>query len=627
MKPLSRKALLLLGNKSTLLKGLAHAWKLDEESGTRYASAGGRDLTNYASVGSAYTRMGQASSFIARANTYLYCSDHESLRFGNETFEITAVFRPMSLGKDHWIVAKWRAVGGGREYCIIVSTLNMIQFIVRNPADSVTTTVEAVTCGAVVVGKSYFIDVYHDAVNDRLGISVNGGAFDTVNYASGVRSSTNEFRIGCRGDGVATSYIPNGEISDVYMWRRLLTDSERREHYNSGKPLRYPFRKHVTANGALTWQQFCRNLFAARTPSQRREFYAQGRYWLFSTRYDKVGTDGASLYYTSSTDGEEWEEPAFIVDIPYADAQWNVEVDGSKLHICKNIQKGASPPGVHEGLEYRRGSLGIDGSLTWDAAWQTVIAIGSFVGDFSIAITADGAVWVGYADSPSGDAIVGNARVVRNSALDGTWVTAVGFPATVQAGTVDDANALIVPLTVSSIYAVVHEWNQNIQANGHIVASDGTVTAEGAITASAVEATSGGSAKVARIGALGLGDGYVHIGYQTTGAEIKYARRNSDTTLEAEVLISGSGNVEKAISSPVLAMNNAGEIFMVWTTSTKVFECKFDTLAWGSVITVAEDTLDSAYEHVSIPRWIETSKVPVTWLTSSWHVKHLMIAA
>jgi hypothetical protein len=340
MKPLSRKALLLLGNKSTLLKGLAHAWKLDEESGTRYASAGGRDLTNYANVGSAYTRMGQASSFIARANTYLYCSDHESLRFGNENFEITANFRPMSLGKDHWIVAKWRAVGGGREYCIIVSSTDMIQFIVRNPADSVTTTVEAVTCGALEIGKSYFIDAYHDAVNDRLGISVNGGAFDTVNYASGVRSSTNEFRIGCRGDGVATSYIPNGEIGDVYMWRRLLTDSERRNHYNSGKPLRYPFRKHVTANGALTWQQFCRNVTAARTPCQRREFYAQGRYWLFSTRYDKIGVDGATLYYSSSTDGEEWSEPAYVADIPYADANFNVEVDGSKLHICKNIQKG-----------------------------------------------------------------------------------------------------------------------------------------------------------------------------------------------------------------------------------------------------------------------------------------------
>jgi hypothetical protein len=256
-----------------------------------------------------------------------------------------------------------------------------------------------------------------------------------------------------------------------------------------------------------------------------------------------------------------------------------------------------------------------------------VIAIGDFVGDFSMAITADGAVWVGYSDSGSGDAIVGNARVVRNSNTDGTWSTTAGFPKTVQAGTADDANAFIVPLNGTSIYAVVHEWNQNIQANGYKIESDSTVTSEGAITAAAVETTTGGSAKVARIGALGLGDGYVHIGYQTTGMEIKYARRNADTTLEAEVLISGSGNIEKAISSPVLAMNNAGDIFMIWSTSTKVFECKFEAPAWGSVTTIVEDTLDSAYEHASIPRWIETSKVPVTWLTTSWHLKHLMIDA
>jgi hypothetical protein len=632
MNPVRKKIQYLLsGGSSPLLVGLAHAWKLDDQGwlASRVASVGGRDLTNYGKVGSVYTVMGQASSFIRKCSTYLESLDDTSLRFGNENFEMTCIFRPMKVDQEHWLVGKWCTIGGGgREYAIHVTSLNKLLWMVRNPANTAHATLEAVTLGPIELGISYFIDVYHDADNDVIGISVNGGAFDTQAWTVGVRESTSDFRIGMRSDGVTSSLVTDGDISDVYMWRRLLKPAERIALYNGGSPLRYPFKKHVSAAGGTVTIEYPRSRFANRVPCQRANFYAQGRYWAFLTRYDVYGADTSSLFYTSSTDGNSWERPRLITTIGYADAQFNVELEGTKVHLTKNIQKGATPtPGVHDGMEYRRGSLNTDGTISWDAAWQTVIATGNFVGDHSVAIATDGAVWIGYADSGSGDGVIGNAVVVRNDNTDGTWSTTLGFPLTVQAGITNDANAFIVPIDAGKIYALVHEWDNNRKAKGYTVDSLCNITADGEITAYTVEAVNGSYAKVARIGAIGLGDGIVHIGYQTNIATIRYFRRNADESYEAEVELADSSYVVKAISSPTFAMDASGNVYMYWSTDSKIYLCKHDGSSWSGPTAVVDEGLEAGYEHVKVPELITTSRIPVLYSTDEEHSRIKMTSA
>jgi hypothetical protein len=632
MKPARKKLQLLLsGSESTLLGGLAHAWPLDDQGwlAPRVAKVGGRDLTNNGKVGSVYTVMGQASSFIRKCSTYLEAADHASLRFGNENFEMTCIFRPMKINQEHWVVSKWCVLGGGgREYAIHVTALNKIMFLVRNPANSAHASLEAVTCGDIEIGKSYFINVYHDADNDLLGISVNGGAFDTQAWTVGCRESTSPFRIGMRSDGTASALVTDGEVSDVYMWRSLLTSKERTGLYKAGMPLRYPFKKHVSAAGETVTLEYPRNRWANRVPCQRANFYAQGRYWAFMTRYDVYGADTSSLFYTSSADGRSWERPRLVTTIAYADAHFNVELEGTKVHFTKNIQKGATPiPGVHEGLEYRRGSLQTDGTITWDAAWQTVIPLGDFCGDHSVAIATDGAVWVGYADSGTGDGVVGNALVIRNDNTDGTWATTAGFPLTVQAGITNDANAYVVPIDNDEIYAVVHEWDNNRKAKGYKIDKLCNITYDGEITAYTVEAVNGSYAKVARIGAIGLGDGIVHICYQTNVATIRYLRRNADGSLGTEFELADSSYVVKAISSPTMAMKTTGELYIFWSTDLKIYMVTDDGGPMGAPETVVDEGLEAGYEHVKVPELITTSKIPVMYSTDEEHTRVKMISA
>lgn len=297
-----------------------------------------------------------------------------------------------------------------------------------------------------------------------------------------------------------------------------------------------------------------------------------------------------------------------------------------KLHVGKNTQTGAIP---HDGLQYRRGTPETDGTITWDAVFQTVIATGNNVGDFCLVTDTDGKAWFGYGDNYADSATKGNAKCIKNSATDGTWSTAAGFPATIRAGVSEDAFAVLAPLAAGAMHATTYEWNTNAVANGYTVATDGTVTSEGAITDQAIESDGVGAA-VGRIETAAR-DGVVHMAYTKAGGdEIRYRRRSAAGSWGTETLLA-SGKSDIVISSPRISFDGAAGAIIMWSTHDVQYVCRStdDGLTFGAAATMnTQVTLEETYEHLMPAEYTDDNgALALTYLNANYGLVWALLPA
>ena len=89
--------------------------------------------------------------------------------------------------------------------------------------------VTATTFGALKANTWYFVNTWHDSVNNIVGIAVNGIS-TTSAHTYGVRGAAHPFVIG----GYETTGTMNGRIDEVAMWKRVLTADERQRLYEDG---------------------------------------------------------------------------------------------------------------------------------------------------------------------------------------------------------------------------------------------------------------------------------------------------------------------------------------------------------------------------------------------------------
>ena len=142
--------------------------------------------------------------------------------------------------------------------------------------------------------------------------------------------------------------------------------------------------------------------------SDRCTFYANGRDWVF---WD----NGTHYVFSSRADGSDWSPPTFLASVStfysYAVA-WN--------GTCVAYLRG----GLSGGLYFRMGTPYSDGRIAWAASEQTISS--SVCLDPSVAFDTNGFVYACY--SVNG----GNLVVSKSSATDGTWVTALNYPVTLD---------------------------------------------------------------------------------------------------------------------------------------------------------------------------------------------------
>ena len=368
---------------STLATGLQVYWKLNEASGTRAATVGSLDLTESAvSVGTAKINKYDAAKFVLTDGKFLQHADNALLRGVNSDFTIAALIRVGSLAESsaRGILGKYGFPV--REYSVFVKQL---VFEVVMSSDGTNTVGKMIVLDDAnwvpVINTDYLVLIWYDSVNDLVGIQINNYIATTGSLAGGVFGSTNAFQIGAYN----SSQFMNGNIALVAKWSKLLTTNEKRELWNNGIPLQYPFTRDIDLySGGIKTKLLQKNsavgteTYPARLNHQRQTFYAAGRYWAFYGIY--AGAAPYHLYFITSTDGDTWSAITDLTTFPIADAQWSVIYDSTYVHIAKNIQSDAAPL-FHNGATYRRGTPNSDGTITWDADWQTIIAAGTFVGD------------------------------------------------------------------------------------------------------------------------------------------------------------------------------------------------------------------------------------------------------
>lgn len=222
---------------SSLGSGLIAFWKLDEASGTRSDSVGSNHLADNATVTQAAGKIGNAAQFTAANSEFLSIADNADLSTGDIDFTFSAWVYLDTKTAVRDLITKWGAAGQ-REYLLAYSNAtDRFEWYVSNDGTG-GPVATANTFGSPSTATWYFIVVYHDSVNNLIGISVNNGAFNTTAHTTGVFNSTTAFQLGGRSSGPA---YHNGRMDAVGFWKKVLSGAEITELYNAGAGRGYPF--------------------------------------------------------------------------------------------------------------------------------------------------------------------------------------------------------------------------------------------------------------------------------------------------------------------------------------------------------------------------------------------------
>lgn len=221
--------------------GLITSWALDEASGTMLDSVGGNNLTATNNPLAGAAKVGAASrQFVAASSPYGSIADNAALSAGDIDFWVAAwALLDGGGGTAKTLVAKFNTSTPMREWQLSYNgTSSRFRFVVSPVANGTgETPVLANGFGAASNATWYYVMAYHDAVSNLLGISVNGGAFDTAAYSAGCFDGSAAFTIG--GSAAPADYW-DGRIDAVRFGKSpplgiaALAPELRDYYYNGG---------------------------------------------------------------------------------------------------------------------------------------------------------------------------------------------------------------------------------------------------------------------------------------------------------------------------------------------------------------------------------------------------------
>ena len=217
---------------SSLLTGLVAWWSLDETSGTRADSHNSYDLSVVTGTGS------YAAGVVANAFDTDVAGTPGTLGITDAAAEWTDI-ADTTMTFCGWVKLRvgtgndglWGKWGGGQNSYLLWTGTNTIKWGY---------TVDTAACTvSQTPGTWYFVEAYHDADANEMGLSLNRGTYATKAVPSGFATSTAGFAVGTYQYGLA-SLVSDSLIDELAAWSRRLTTDELDELYNSGSGIAYP---------------------------------------------------------------------------------------------------------------------------------------------------------------------------------------------------------------------------------------------------------------------------------------------------------------------------------------------------------------------------------------------------
>lgn len=222
-------------NGSPLANSLVGYWKLDESSGNREDSVGSNTLTDNNTVAGASGLVhGTAGSFASASSEYLSIADNAALSMGDIDFWIAGwVYPTTDSGSLMTIVTKNAAVAN-REYRLYLHRQALNDYRPTWLAMLNNTSSQFILWPSAINQNAWhFLAVYHDSINNLIGLSVDGSAFTTAAYSAGVADSTSAFEIGRLAETSGNFF--NGRVGPVMVGKNYVpTSSDIAFLYNNG---------------------------------------------------------------------------------------------------------------------------------------------------------------------------------------------------------------------------------------------------------------------------------------------------------------------------------------------------------------------------------------------------------
>lgn len=214
-----------------LVDGLISFWELEEALGSRVDAvvASANDLSDNNVVTSVTGIVGNAAHFLRAASQFLNKASNASLVTGDIDFSFVIWVNQDSLSGSMALLTK----GNGTVYeyqLYMSSSIGKYRWYVEGP----TTFIDLI--GDTITSGWQMIVVWHDSVNNIVGISLNNGTPLTSSYSDGARSTAHNFVMGADNAGV----IPfDGGIDQVGFWKKVLDAGEITQLYNAGAGMTY----------------------------------------------------------------------------------------------------------------------------------------------------------------------------------------------------------------------------------------------------------------------------------------------------------------------------------------------------------------------------------------------------
>lgn len=212
----------------SLTNSLTGYFKLDEASGNRASQVLSATLTDNNSVLAATGLVVDAALFEASNSEYFTSAS----LFWSDDFTLAFWVYPETLSVNQYL---WNQGWGGAiadQSGVYIDTSNRPNFWVSNGLGGGTYNI--VTSSTTLSLNTWaFIVVQHDDAGNTVGISVNGGAFQTVaTTIEPTFTGANQF-VARYGHASNPLYF-DGRVDEMAMWSRLITPTEVTYLYNSG---------------------------------------------------------------------------------------------------------------------------------------------------------------------------------------------------------------------------------------------------------------------------------------------------------------------------------------------------------------------------------------------------------
>jgi len=300
---------------------------------------------------------------------------------------------------------------------------------------------------------------------------------------------------------------------------------------------------------------------------QRKVFFAKNQIWVFYS-------DGTNLVYRTSADGLSWSDPTLF------------KVGGSSSYVLSLAFNGthfayAYAPEAGTTLYYRLGQANSDGTITWSTSYEQRPG-SSYTYDVAICFDTQGYPYIAYTTYDGGNYY---PKVLKSSERNGIWVTASGFPFSLNT-TISSSSwrVSILPLTSGKVYALYTDPSRPIFGRLWDGSSWGS---EETASSSNIEAGAYHSA-------VNEGD-HVHLVFlKDVSYDIIYVKRTYGTGWGSEVTVQSSVSSKSAPGLSIRTTNN--DLYCFWMGSPTANHIYYKRSRSGTWDTDPTDWVDESSE-------------------------------